>query len=87
MPARVGILSNDFSEIRNTSKYKNYGLTFIIKNAHSDKINCLSNLVNGFFISGSSDKTIKIWSPLEAKPLGVLEEDDEVTLILRLGKT
>lgn len=52
-----------------------------------DKINCLCPIINGFFISGSSDKTIKVWSPLEAKPIGVLREDDEVTLMLRLGKT
>jgi hypothetical protein len=38
-------------------------------------------------LTGSSDKTIKVWYPLESKPIGVLDEDDEVTLMLRLGKT
>ncbi len=58
-----------------------------IRDAHSDKINCLCNLINGFFLSGSSDKTIKVWSPLETKPIGILEDEDEITLMLRLGKT
>jgi hypothetical protein len=84
---RVGIVSSDFNEKREKAKYKNFGCTYVIRNAHSDRINCLCSLVNGAFISGSSDKTIKVWSPLEPKPIGVLEEDEEVTLMLRLGKT
>jgi len=46
-------------------KYKNLGCTFVVKNAHSDRINCLCYLINVAFISGSSDKTIKVWYPLE----------------------
>ncbi|CDW72031.1 wd-40 repeat-containing protein [Stylonychia lemnae] len=84
---RVGIQSQDFNEKRDNIKYKNFGCTFVVKNAHSDRINCLCYLINGAYISGSSDKTIKVWYPLEQKPIGILDEDDEVTLMLRLGKT
>ena len=35
-PERTTIVSHDFGEKRNSVKYKNYGLTFVIKNAHSE---------------------------------------------------
>lgn len=47
----------------------------------------MCNLINGAFLTGSSDKTIKCWYPFELKPIGTLDEDEEVTLMLRLGKT
>ena len=34
----------------------------MIKNAHSEKINCICSLRNGIFATGSSDKTLKIWN-------------------------
>jgi WD40 repeat protein len=62
---RVGIAEPNFSAMREKTNYKNYACTFTIKNAHSEKINCIVALRNGIFATGSSDKTIKVWSPLE----------------------
>jgi len=47
----------------------------------------LCYLVNGTFLTGSSDKFIKVWTPLDTKPLGTLEEDFSVTHMVRMGKT
>lgn len=60
---RVGIVSQDFNEKRQSARYRNYGCTFVVRNAHSDKINCLCFILNGVFATGSSDKTIKVWKP------------------------
>lgn len=62
---RVGVIEPDFNEKRNSVRYKNYGCTSVVRNAHSDKINCLCLIINGAFLTGSSDKTIKCWYPLE----------------------
>ena len=43
--------------------------------------------MNGVFASGSSDKYIRIWSPLDNKPMGNLEEDFPITLMIKLAKT
>ena len=83
----MGIVSSNFGDKRENLKYRNFGCTFSIKNAHSDRINCLCHLLNGVFLSGSSDKTLKLWNCLDPKPLGQLEEDQAITLMLRLGKT
>ena len=68
------------------ANYKNYILTYSVKNAHNDKINSIIHLKNGVFATSSSDKTIKIWNPFEQKPLGSLEEEEEITQMLPIGK-
>lgn len=85
--SREGVESLDFGEKRDSVKYRNFGCTFVIRNAHSEKINCLCHINNGAFASGSADKTLKVWSPFDQKPWGTLDEDEEITHMLRLGKT
>ena len=80
-------MSTDFNEKREKANYKNYTCTYSIRNAHSERINCIAFLLNGTVITGGSDKMIRIWSPLDPKPLGSLEEDMPVNHILRMGKT
>ncbi len=46
----------------------------------------MASLRNGIFVTGSNDKTIKAWTPLESKPLGVLEEDAPITHFIKTGK-
>jgi len=41
-------------------------------------------LSNGIFISGSSDKKIRIWRPHETKPLGEIEEESEILEFIKL---
>lgn len=55
------VVSKNFNEKREKVNYKNYGCTFTIRNAHSQKINCLSYLINGTFLTGSSDKFVRVW--------------------------
>lgn len=62
---RIGVIEPDFNERRLSVRYKNYGCSSVVRNAHSDKINCLCFILNGAFLTGSSDKTIKCWYPLE----------------------
>lgn len=62
---RGGVVSSDFNEKRNASRYKNFGITCVVRSAHNDKINCMCNVINGAFLTGSSDKTIKCWIPFE----------------------
>ena len=82
------VASPDFNEKREQgANYRNYVCTFVVHNAHSERINCLCYLINGTFLTGSSDKFIRVWSPLDSKPLGNLEDDKPITLMLRLGKT
>jgi len=38
-------------------------------------------------MSGSSDKFIRVWYPLDSKPLGSLEDDYSINHMLRIGKT
>jgi hypothetical protein len=38
------------------------------------------------FASCSQDKTIKIWNPLDSKPLGVLEEEGPINYMLKVSK-
>lgn len=87
MPRMGEVVCTDFNQKREKAIYRNYGQTFIVRNAHSDAINCLCYLINGVFMTGSSDKFIRVWSPLDNKPLGMLEEDYPLTLMLRIGKT
>lgn len=75
-----------FGQKREAANYRNYINTFTINNAHSDQINCMCSLRNGIFVTGSNDKTIKAWTPLESKPLGVLEEDAPITHFIKTGK-
>jgi WD40 repeat protein len=83
----MGVLYPNFNLKRDSAKLKNFGCTFAIRNAHSERINCLCYLNNGIFASGSNDKFIRVWNSLDPKPIGSLEEDNVVTLMLRLGKT
>jgi WD40 repeat protein len=89
-PANVrsaAVVNPDFNLKKEKVGYRNFGCTFVIRNAHSERINCLCYLVNGTFVTGSQDKFVRVWSPLDTKPLGNLEEDFPVTLMLRMGKT
>lgn len=81
------VAHRDFNEKREKTNYRNFGCTYVVKNAHSERINCLCYLVNGTFATGSSDKFLRVWRPLDQKPLGNLEEDMSVTLMVRMGKT
>ncbi len=44
-------------------------------------------LHNGSFMTGSSDKMLRIWYPLDNKPLGSIEDDYSINHILKIGKT
>ena len=44
----------------------------IYQNAHLEKINCFTDLHQGFLASGSSDNTIKIWDLDTHRELKVL---------------
>ena len=45
-------------------KYKIFQLTnIIISNAHNLQINCISHINNRYFITGSDDRTLKVWVP------------------------
>jgi hypothetical protein len=58
-----------------------------MRNAHSDRINCLCSLINGAFMTGSTDKMLRVWYPLDNKPLGSLEDDYSIDHMVRIGKT
>ena len=58
-----------------------------MRNAHSDRINCICYLAHGTFMTGSADKLLRVWSPLDPKPLGTLQEDFSITHMVRIGKT
>jgi WD40 repeat protein len=87
MPRQASVVSTDFNQKREKAIYRNYGQTFIVRNAHSESINCLCYLINGTFMTGSSDKFIRVWPLLDNKPIGMLEEDYPINLMLRIGKT
>jgi hypothetical protein len=38
-------------------------------------------------MTGSVDKLLRVWSPLDPKPLGTLQEDFSITHMVRIGKT
>lgn len=59
----------------------------MVRNAHSERINCLCYLAHGTFMTGSSDKLLRIWAPLDSKPLGTLQEDFSINHMIRIGKT
>lgn len=65
-PMRQNLVAPNYSTKRDSANYPKYGLTGIVRNAHSGTINCICWLRNGVFATGSSDKTIKIWCPSEA---------------------
>ena len=81
------VVSADFNQKRESASYRNYGLTFSVRNAHSDRINCICYLAHGTFMTGSSDKLLRIWAPLDNKPLGTLQEDFSINHMIRIGKT
>lgn len=83
----MSVVSPNFNEKREKANYKNYTCTYSIKNAHTERINCLCYLINGTILTGSNDKHIRLWSPLDPKPLGSLEEDYPITHMIRMGKT
>ena len=57
------LLTGDFSETIRQWKIEGDNLILISKKekAHTNGINVLLNMGNGFIASGSDDKTIKIW--------------------------
>ena len=86
--ARVtSVASPDFNEQREMTNYKNYTCTFAIKNGHEGRINCIAYVLNGTVLTGGADKMIRVWSPLEPKPLGQLEDDLPISHLVRMGKT
>lgn len=58
-----------------------------MQNAHSSSILCLCHLVSTTYATGGEDHSLKIWSTLDYKLLGYLEEDAPITHMVRLGKT
>jgi hypothetical protein len=56
LPRMGEVVSTEFNEKRDKAIFRNYGQTFIIRNAHKDGINCICYLINGTFMTGSSDK-------------------------------
>lgn len=80
------LVSTDFNQRREKVNFRNYSCTFSIKSAHTERINCLTYLSGGIFMSGSNDKFIRIWNPLESKPMGSLEEDFPVTHLIKMAK-
>jgi len=86
--ARVtSVASPDFNEQREKTNYKNFTCTFAIKNAHEGRINCIAYVLNGTVITGGADKMLRVWSPLDPKPLGQLEDDLAISHLVRMGKT
>ena len=57
------ILTGDYNKIIIQWKIENDNLKLISikENAHDDKIQTLSKLDNGLILSGSCDKSVKIW--------------------------
>ena len=81
------VLTANFNQKRVGAFYRNYGLTFSVRNAHTDRINCICYLAHCTFMTGSSDKRLKIWAPLDNDPLGTLQEDFSINHMIRIGKT
>jgi WD40 repeat protein len=81
------LVSTNFNYKREKVNLRNYSCTFSVKKAHEDRINCLTYLKNGAFLSGGNDCYIRVWNTLESKPMGNLLEDFPITHSIKMGKS
>lgn len=72
---RANIIQKDFSKKRDCVEYNNFSSTFVTPNAHNSQIKCIKALPKGLFLTTSTDKTLKIWNPLNLKPVVTMKEE------------
>ena len=68
----------NFGTKRMTIDYAKMGLSQIISDADSGDITGLVSVGRGYFATGSSSGTIKIWEPLNPSQLAIITDEDGI---------